>query len=118
MNVKIKVTDSFKRAAKRLIKKYPSLINELKELEEQLYLNPHLGEPLGLNCYKIRIRIKSKHKGKSGGARVITYLETEMILFADAIEKTIYLLTLYDKSETEDLSKEEIISIIQKNVTE
>lgn len=36
-----------------------------------------MGTPLKNNCYKIRLAIASKHKGKSGGARVITYLHVQ-----------------------------------------
>ncbi|MEI7581469.1 hypothetical protein [Runella sp.] len=60
---------SFERNAKPLLKKYPSLRDELFELGEQLAQNPMQGTPLGKSCYKIRLAIKSKGKGKSGGPR-------------------------------------------------
>jgi mRNA-degrading endonuclease RelE of RelBE toxin-antitoxin system len=91
MSYNIIPTDKFKKEAKRLIKKYPSLKQELIDLSATLALNPDFGTSLGNNTYKVRIAIKSKNKGKSGGARVITYLLTE--------ELEIYLLTIYDKSE-------------------
>jgi mRNA-degrading endonuclease RelE of RelBE toxin-antitoxin system len=84
-------TEKFKKEAKRLIKKYPSLKIELMGLNNQLSLNPEMGTPLGNNSYKIRLAIKSKGKGKSGGARIITYLVNEHL--------EIYLLTIYDKAE-------------------
>jgi mRNA-degrading endonuclease RelE of RelBE toxin-antitoxin system len=62
----------FDKQFKRLAKKYPSLKKELKELSESLEQHPGQGTPLGRNCYKIRLAIASKGKGKSGGARVIT----------------------------------------------
>ena len=77
----------FKKEAKRLIKKYPSLKQELLELNEILILNPTAGTSLGNNAYKIRVAIKSKGTGKSGGARVITYVITE--------NRSVYLLTIY-----------------------
>ena len=46
------------------------------DLFEELSENPILGTSLGDNCYKVRVAIKSKGKGKSGGARVITYIIT------------------------------------------
>lgn len=82
--------DKFKKEAKRLIKKYPSLKKELIELNSILQDNPTSGTSLGNNTFKIRIAIKSKGAGKSGGARVITYTVTE--------NKEIYLLTIYDKA--------------------
>ena len=62
---------SFEKDAKVLIKKYASLKQELFNLGRKLANNPTLGTPLGKDCYKIRLAIKSKGKGKSGGARVV-----------------------------------------------
>ena len=76
-------TDIFKKEAKRLIKKFPSLKEELLELDRLLTDNPNSGVDLGHNTFKIRLGIKSKGKGKSGGGRVITYVITK--------EKEIYL---------------------------
>lgn len=95
----------FKKAAKRLIKKYPSLKNELLELTRLLLVNPTFGTSLGNNVFKIRISIKSKGSGKSGGARVITYIVTE--------NKEIYLLTIYDKSELNTLDDNALRKIIK-----
>jgi len=52
------------------------------------------------SCYKIRIAIKSKGKGKSGGARVIAHVQV--------VENNVYLLAIYDKSEQEDITDKEI----------
>ena len=100
--------DKFKKEAKRLVKKYPSLKNELSELNALLISNPTIGTSLGNNAYKIRIAIKSKGAGKSGGARVITYVVTE--------NKEIYLLTIYDKGEldtVDDITLRKIIKSIK-----
>jgi mRNA-degrading endonuclease RelE of RelBE toxin-antitoxin system len=72
MNYNVKTIAVFEKQAKRLIKKYSSLKAELLELIHELKQNPYTGKPIGNNCYKIRIAIASKGKGKSGGARVIT----------------------------------------------
>ena len=90
----------FQRQAKRLIKKFPSLKNELLALFEKLRREPTHGMPLGHNCYKIRLPIASKGKGKSGGARVIT-----CVYVAD---KELYLLSIYDKSEQSTLTDKQI----------
>lgn len=66
--------------------------------------NPHQGIPLGNNCYKIRASIKSKGKGKSGGARLITYV--------CVLEEELYLLSIYDKSERESISDKELKAIL------
>jgi mRNA-degrading endonuclease RelE of RelBE toxin-antitoxin system len=89
MSYNVIPSDKFKKEAKRLIRKFPSLKEELRELNITLCERPETGKPLGKNIYKIRLSIKSKGKGKSGGARVITYLITE--------NEEIYLLIIYDK---------------------
>lgn len=104
MNYKVIPTDKFKKEAKRLIKKFPSLKQELLELGEVLTSEPDNGTSLGNNVYKIRLSIKSKGKGKSGGGRVITYLVNE--------NKEVYLLTIYDKSEFDSIDDKVLKSII------
>lgn len=97
--------DKFKKQAKRLAKKYPSLKKELAELNTILISNATIGTLLGNNTYKIRIAVKSKGTGKSGGARIITYIVTE--------NKEVYLLTIYDKAELETIDDKTLRKIIQ-----
>lgn len=105
MSFSIFPTGRFKKEAKRLSKKFPYLKAELAELNKTLTHQPDLGTPLGNNSYKIRIAIRSKGKGKSGGGRVITYLVHE--------NKEVYLLTIYDKSELDSIDDKILKSIIQ-----
>ena len=77
-------------------------------MEKELLGNPHLGDHLGDGLYKIRLAVKSKGKGKSGGFRVITYL-----LSPENNEITINLLMLYDKAELADIPKEELLRIVK-----
>lgn len=91
MNFSVIPSNRFKKEAKRLIRKFPSLRQELSDLSDTLTVEPELGTPLGNDTFKIRLAIKSKGKGKSGGGRVITYAVSE--------NKEVYLLTIYDKSE-------------------
>ena len=100
MSYKIFTIATFDKQIKRLSKKYPSLKKEFSELIETLETNPEQGTALGNNCYKIRIAIASKGKGKSGGARVITN-----IIISD---NTVYLLSIYDKSEKQNLTDLEL----------
>ena len=73
MNCKITVTPDFLRELKRLSKRYRSLKTDVKDLGNELAKNPLLGTDLGHRLRKVRMSITSKGKGKSGGARVITY---------------------------------------------
>jgi mRNA-degrading endonuclease RelE of RelBE toxin-antitoxin system len=74
MSYNLEFTDFFKRQLKRLIRKYPSLKKEVFQLFTTLETNPESSIPLGNNCYKLRLAIASKGKGKSGGARVIIHV--------------------------------------------
>ena len=85
----------FQKQLKSLLKKYSSLNSDLAELRVSLNINPQTGTPLGGDCYKIRIAIKSKGRGKSGGGRVITCVKI--------LSGRIYFLSIYDKSEQEDI---------------
>ena len=105
MNLKVKSISVFEKQAKRLIKKYPSLKYELLELISVLKKSPTQGVSIGHNCYKIRIAIASKGKGKSGGARIITNLVVS--------EDTVYLISIYDKSERESLSDKELVELLK-----
>jgi len=71
----------FDRQAKRLTKKYPSLKKDLAPLIEKLKDRPEQGKHLGNHFYKIRLAITSKGKGKSGGARIITYVKVTRVPF-------------------------------------
>jgi len=96
----------FDRQLKRLVKKYPSLKKEYKDLLDDLEQNPLIGTPLGKSCFKIRISISSKGKGKSGGARVITNFAVT--------EQTVFLLSIYDKSERDNISDKELTQLLDQ----
>jgi mRNA-degrading endonuclease RelE of RelBE toxin-antitoxin system len=106
MSYKIIPIFSFEKQLKRLVKKYPSLKTEFKEIVESLSENPLQGTSLGNSCYKLRISIKSKGKGKSGGARIITHVFVQ--------NKEVYLLSIYDKSEIESISEEKLFELLKQ----
>ena len=103
MNCKVVTTRKFEREFKHLSKKYRSLDDDYEMLIKELEQNPTTGDDLGDNIRKVRMAIASKNRGKSGGARVITYH-----LLIDAENAKIYLLTIYDKGKQDSISKEEI----------
>jgi mRNA-degrading endonuclease RelE of RelBE toxin-antitoxin system len=117
MNVEIKVTDTFKTAAKKLLKKYSSLKLELQNLEKQLTANPKMGTSLGNDCYKIRLAVKSKGKGKSGGIRVITHLIAKVKVDDSGLIK-LYMVYIYDKSKFESISIKDIKKMIADIIEE
>lgn len=106
MSYNVKTIVVFEKQAKRLIKKYASLKLELSKLIQELKENPIQGTSLGKGCYKIRVSIASKGKGKSGGARVITNFVV--------IDRTVYLLSIYDKSDKENLTDKELEEFLKQ----
>ena len=94
MNYRIDVTKAFAKEAKRLAKKYPSFKQDYGGFLKSIKENPLQGDELTPGIRKIRMAIKSKGKGKSGGARVITYN-----ILAEQKKGLVVLLLIYDKSD-------------------
>lgn len=115
MSATVRITKSFKAAVKPLLTKHPSLKNDLLKLEEALAEDPKQGTSLGHNVYKIRLKISSKGKGKSGGARVISLIEAVLIGEVDVKEEglTVNLLTIYDKADTATITDKELKDLIK-----
>ncbi len=72
----------------------------------KLQQEPKMGTALGNDCYKIRMAISSKGKGKSGGARVITYVQV--------VETNIFLLSIYDKADTANISDKDLLERLKR----
>jgi mRNA-degrading endonuclease RelE of RelBE toxin-antitoxin system len=100
----IRTTANFDREAKVLAKKYRSLRQDLIDLGAELQENPKTGTAIFHNCYKIRLAIKSKGRGKSTGGRVISYVYVE--------REAVYLLSIYDKSDKESISDAELRELL------
>nr|WP_226905098.1 type II toxin-antitoxin system RelE/ParE family toxin [Pedobacter schmidteae] len=83
-----------------MAKKFSSLKSDSSVLLQSLKEDPSQGTALGNECYKIRMAITSKGKGKSGGSRVITCFKIT--------RGTVYLLTIFDKSEQENISDKDL----------
>jgi len=95
-------TPTFEKSYKRLKKKYLSLKTDLEDFKKEYNKNPEIGDDLGGGFRKIRVAIKSKNRGKRGGARIITYdvcVKTE--------DRVVILVEIYDKSELSVLSDSE-----------
>lgn len=106
MNYKVVYTSEFEKEIKRLSQKYPSLHSDFKEFLIEISRKPFSGTPLGNNCYKTRLAIKSKGKGKSGGARIISCIQVVL--------ETVILISIYDKSEKADITDKEIKDRLKK----
>src|ERR1700740_894028 len=106
MSYNIVYTDCFEKEAKYLTKKYHSFKYDLLALIGSLAENPEQGVALGNNLYKIRLAIKEKGRGKSGGARVITY-----VLIT---ENTVFLTSVYDKAEKSSVNTRLLLKILKE----
>ncbi|MCC8038666.1 MAG: type II toxin-antitoxin system RelE/ParE family toxin [Bacteroidales bacterium] len=109
MNVTLHYTPEFTKEVKALSKHYPSFKSDLANLQSEIKQNPKAGADLGDGFRKVRMAIASKGKGKSAGARVITY---EVVI--DASSSDITLVYIYDKSKRSNITKAEILQIINK----
>ncbi len=105
MKYNVLLTPDFKKHFKKLLKKYPSLKNDLTKLIEILELDFEAGISLGNSLFKIRLAIESKNKGKSGGARVIYFFVSE--------DNEIYLIHIFDKSDLANIPKDILLKILK-----
>jgi mRNA-degrading endonuclease RelE of RelBE toxin-antitoxin system len=109
MNYEIIPLPEFERQVKRLRKKYRYLKEDLTTLRLVLLANPKAGEAIpGLHnkVYKLRLASSDIERGKSGGFRVIYYF-----IHSD---RNIYLLTIYPKSEKENVQAKEIAKLLKR----
>ena len=103
MSFKIITTAYADKAIKKLSKRYHSFSNDIKAFREELLNNPLQGDEIAPHVRKIRMAITSKGRGKSGGARVITFNDGK-----------IYLLLIYDKADTPNVKMNVIKEIIEE----
>jgi hypothetical protein len=104
--MQIKQTLWFEKQLKHIAKRDKSFLKEIEKLKISLEDNPNQGESLGGGAYKIRVAIPSKNRGKSAGARVISLVRIPKL-------DTVYLLDVYDKSEQDDISDNELKALIK-----
>jgi mRNA-degrading endonuclease RelE of RelBE toxin-antitoxin system len=96
-NYSLYVTNLFIKEARKLKNRYPDIKKSFNTLKKDLKVNP-IGRAeahIGKDCYKVRMEIEGKHAGRSYGAKVIIYVKV--------INKIVYLLSVYDKSDKQDL---------------
>jgi len=105
MSFNVYTTDFFDKELKKLSKKYPSIKNDFKALVDSLKKEPRQGLALGKDCYKIRMAITSKGKGKSAGSCVISCVKI--------VAGSVFLLSIYDKDDKENISDKELDNLLR-----
>ena len=108
MNLEFVPSEYFATELKRLAKRYRGLANDYETFLDSLKENPLQGTEIAPNIRKIRMPITAKGRGKSGGARVITY----NALIAEQ-EGKIYLLLIYDKADASSIKMNVVKQIVK-----
>lgn len=106
----IRYTPEFKRNLRALSKKYRHIRQDIQPVIDDLRQNKIIGDQvpgIGYTIFKVRVRNTDARKGKSGGYRVIYYLQTKA---------HIILITIYSKTEQSDISAARIQQIIESSV--
>jgi hypothetical protein len=105
MSYQIITTPNFERAVKQLKKRHPSIVKDMLELIESLEESPTQGAALKGGLYKIRLAISDKKRGKSGGARVITWVKV--------IKQRVLLIDIFDKVDRSTISDKELDQLLK-----
>ena len=105
----IEYSDSFLKEAKKLSKKFKLLKPDLKYAVDEIQSKNDLGVYLGFDLFKKRIKNSSIPTGKSGGFRIIIYKK---------VEDKLILISIYSKTEKENLSDDELSDILKKHLQE
>lgn len=100
MSYNIVVSEEATKEIKRLGKKCRLFKTDFADWLTTLEDTPNQGEPLGKDCYKVRLAIRDKNKGKSGGARAITCIKV--------VDERVITMAVYDKSELGALQDKEL----------
>jgi mRNA-degrading endonuclease RelE of RelBE toxin-antitoxin system len=106
--VTVIASPTFAHNIRTLIKKYRSILSDIQPVIVQLENGETLGDRvagIGYPVFKLRIKNSDNQKGKSGGYRLIYYLNTN---------DKILLLTLYSKSEQDDVVAGDLRDIIEE----
>lgn len=106
MPVNVEFTPEFKRNVRALSKKYRHIRSDVDPLILDLQSGLLPGDQVtgtGYTIFKVRVPNRDVRKGKSGGYRLIYYLQTK----ADII-----LITIYSKTEQADVSALQIRRIV------
>ena len=108
MSFEILRSDEFTTSLKKLAKRHKSMAQDYARFLDDLKQNPFQGVEIAPNIRKVRLAISSKGRGKSGGARVITYN-----LLLSEHDGVIYLLLIYDKADASNVKIHVIKEIIE-----
>ena len=110
MKIEIIEQDLYKKAVKKLAKKYKNIYKDIDAFLNSISSKKDLGVELGSNIYKVRIKNSDKNRGKSAGYRLISYLKI--------VNNELHLIYIYDKSQISNLTEKEIDNLIIAQIEE
>ncbi len=106
--IEVEFSDEFKKQLSALSKKYRNIRSDIQVIIEELQDGNFVGDRIpgmgeDYKVFKVRVKNSNIQKGKSAGYRLIYYYKSS---------DRVMLLTIYSKSDREDIGKNEIRSII------
>jgi mRNA-degrading endonuclease RelE of RelBE toxin-antitoxin system len=107
-SITIQFTDVFKRQVRDLAKRYRKIKLDIQPIFEKLKNGELIGEQIQKTSYtvfKVRVKNSDIQKGKSGGYRVIYYVNSST---------NILCILIYSKSEKDNVTTTEIKKVIQE----
>ncbi len=110
MQTRVETSKQFNREFKRLSKKYRDLLEIVVPFSARLGSGERLGERLagiGYEAYKVRLENPAAKRGRSGGFRIIYYVESPA---------QVILITMFSKTEHANISNSEIQQIIAAEI--
>ena len=108
--VEVLFSPTFEQDIDELEDDYPGALDEVEKLVASLKRGEKPGnrvQGVGKPAYKVRLPNRAANRGKSGGFRVIYYVQ---------MAESIWLVTMYSKTRQADISPQIIRSIIDKLV--
>ncbi len=106
--ISVRFANEFENELYRLSKKYRNIRADVEPIIAEVQKGNFVGNRLsgfGVDCFVYKVRAKNSNiqKGKSAGYRLIYLVESET---------NVILLTIYSKSEREDIKVDEINAIL------
>lgn len=106
--ISVRFTNEFENQLYRLSKKYCHIRADVEPIIAEIQQGNFVGDRLSgfgvdYSIYKVRAKNSNIQKGKSAGYRLIYWVESET---------NVVLLMIYSKSEQEDITTNEINSIL------
>src|SRR5580704_11320018 len=95
--LKVEQTELFKKLVKELRKRYRRIERDIDLYVDNIHDISDIGISLGKNLYKVRIKNSDTVRGKSGGYRLITFLQLK--------DNKLTLIYIYSKSDLSNISE-------------